>query len=212
MQQTPKQSLPALTRKQRLVLDFITAFIDRHGYYPSYGEIARGMGLAAQSTVCVHVENLRRKGYLFRKWNAKRAGEPVTERTLPSATEDVPLAGRIAAGLPIEAVPDHQTIGIPSDMLGKNETYVLQVKGDSMIDAHVMDGDYVIVSRQQWAHDGDMVVALVRGSEATLKRFRRKKDKIVLEPANPEHRPQVYDEQDVTVQGVVVGLLRKYAR
>ena len=207
-----KPSRPVLTRKQKLVLDFITAFIDKHGYHPSYGEIARGLGLAAQSTVCVHVENLRQKGYLARKWNAKRSADPVTERTPASATEEVPLAGLIAAGLPIEAVPDNQTIGIPSDMLGKNDTYVLQVKGDSMIDAHVMDGDYVVVSRQQWAHDGDMVVALVRGSEVTLKRFRRRKDKIVLEPANVEHRPQIYDERDVTIQGVVVGLLRKYAR
>lgn len=206
----PAGTLPTLTRKQKQVLDYIQRFVEDQGYVPSYGEIARGLGLSSQSTICVHVENLQKKGYLTKKWNANRSIDFSRGRTSEHQAEDLPLVGRIAAGLPIEAVQDTESIAVPAELLRGRETYVLQVKGDSMTDAHVLNGDYVIVTRQEWARDGDMVVALIRNSEATLKRFRRRGNKIVLEPANPVHKPQVYDESDVSIQGIVVGLLRKY--
>ncbi len=123
---------------------------------------------------------------------------------------ELPLAGRIAAGLPLEAIQDYETIAIPSDMIGKDVTYVLQVKGDSMEGDHVLDGDYVIVEKRPTAKDGDMVVALVRNTEATLKRYHREPGKIRLEPANPAYPVMVFNEEEVTIQGVVVGILRKY--
>jgi repressor LexA len=201
-----------LTKKQKLVLDHIKEFVKEHGHAPSYEEIARGLGLSAVSTIHVHVENLKLKGYLTKKWNANRSIDlPATDEQLAGAVE-VPLAGRIAAGLPIEAVEDRETIAIPADLMGRNQTYVLRVNGDSMRDDHVLDGDYVIVDKRDTASDGDMVVALIRGSEATLKRLYRDRNRIRLEPANPAFPTQVYDESDVAVQGVVVGILRKYGR
>lgn len=204
--------MKSLTKKQRQVLDYIRTFMELHGHAPSYEEIAQGMGLSSASTIHVHVENLRLKGYLTKRWNANRSidlSEPAFGAAL---VEEVPLAGRIAAGEPIEALQDVETIAIPASMLGLHPTYVLQVKGDSMIGDHVLDGDYVIVERRQTALDGEMVVALVKGTEATLKRFRRYRNKIHLEPANPAYEPIVLDEKDVSIQGVVVGILRKYRR
>jgi repressor LexA len=201
-----------LTKKQKLVLEYIKNFIKEHGHAPSYEEVAKGLGLSAPSTIHVHVENLKLKGYLTKKWNANRSIDlPVSDDFQVGAVE-VPLAGRIAAGFPIEAVEDRETISIPVDLLGRNETFVLRVTGDSMRDDHVLDGDYVIVDKRDSAIDGDMVVALIRGSEATLKRFHRDRNLIRLEPANPSFPIQVYDDKDVTVQGVVVGILRKYGR
>ncbi len=204
--------MQTLTKKQKLVLDYIRSFVEEHGHAPSYEEIAHGVGLSSPSTIHSHVKKLEQKGYIRKKWNANRSidlSEPARE--LKSAIE-VPLAGRIAAGLPLEAIQDQETIAIPSDMLGKYDTYVLMVKGDSMQGDHVLDGDYVIVERRPSARNGDMVVALVRNSEATLKRYRRDRGKILLEPANPAYPVMVYDEEDVVVQGVVVGILRKYGK
>jgi repressor LexA len=201
-----------LTKKQKLVLEYIKEFVKEHGFAPSYEEVAGGLGLSAPSTIHVHVENLKLKGYLTKKWNANRSIDlPVTDDSHVGAVE-VPLAGRIAAGLPIEAVEDRETISIPVDLLGRNQTFVLRVSGDSMRDDHVLDGDYVIVDKRDSAIDGDMVVALIRGSEATLKRFYRNRNLIRLEPANPMFPTQTYDEEDVAVQGVVVGILRKYGQ
>jgi repressor LexA len=201
-----------LTKKQKVVLDYIRDFINEHGHAPSYEEIAGGLGLSAASTIHVHVENLKLKGYLTKKWNANRSIDlPVTDDSRAAAVE-VPLAGRIAAGLPIEAVEDRETIAIPVDLLGRNQTYVLRVNGDSMRDDHVLDGDYVIVDKRNNAMDGEMVVALIHGSEATLKRFYRDRGRIRLEPANPSFSTQEYDENEVAVQGVVIGILRKYGR
>lgn len=203
--------MKTLTKKQKQVLDYIERFIMEYGHSPSYDEIARGMGLSSPSTVYVHVQNLRKKGYLTKKSYSNRSIDfPVTSAAVQQVVE-VPLAGRIAAGLPIEAVQDTETIGIPAHMLGRNETYVLQVKGDSMIEDHVVDGDYVIVESRRTARDGEMVVALVDNDQVTLKRLRRERGKIKLEPANPAYQAQVYDEEDVHIQGVVIGILRKYA-
>jgi repressor LexA len=201
--------MAVLTKKQKQVLDFIRAFIERHEYAPSYGEIAQGMGLSSVSNIQAHVENLVRKGYLTKRTNANRSMD-LSSRGLPQEAAEVPLAGTIAAGEPIEAISGPETMALPPDMLGRTETYVLRVTGDSMVEDHVVDGDFVVVERRTQARNGEMVVALIRGAEATLKRYRRVDRKIVLEPANPRFEAQVYDEQDVTIQGVVIGILRKF--
>lgn len=204
--------MKSLTKKQKLVLDYIRSFMEDSGHAPSYEEIARGLGLSSPSNIHVHIENLKNKGYLTKKWNANRSidlSEPIPKSAL---LEQVPLSGRIAAGRPIEAIEDNETIAIPSAMMGRGHTYVLQVKGDSMIEDHIMDGDYVIVEKRDQAVNGEMVVALIRDGEATLKRFRRSGNRIMLEPANPSYQAMALDEKDVTVQGVVVGILRKYRK
>jgi repressor LexA len=201
-----------LTKKQRQVLDYIETFIAERDYAPSYEEIAGGMGLSSPSTIYVHVINLIDKGYLTKRWNANRSLDLAKTIEQPPASVEVPLVGRIAAGLPIEAVEAPESLGLPAEMLGKGETYVLQVKGDSMIEDHVLDGDYVIVEKRPWADDGEMVVALIRDSEATLKRLRREGDKVRLEPANPAYEPIILSASDLTVQGVVIGILRKYRK
>ncbi len=202
--------MQTLTKKQKQVLDYIERFITDFGHSPSYDEIARGLGLSSPSTVYVHVQNLRKKGYLTKKSYSNRSIDFPQASTAVQQAVEVPLAGRIAAGLPIEAVQDTEAIGIPAHMLGRNETYVLQVKGDSMIEDHVVHGDYVIVESRRTARDGEMVVALVENDQVTLKRFRRHRGKIKLEPANPAYQARIYDEEDVRIQGVVIGILRKY--
>jgi repressor LexA len=203
--------VPTLTKKQREVLNFIKDFVSRNGYAPSYEEIAHGLGLSSQSTIHVHIENLRSKGFLTKKWNANRSIDLAEHSSHSRFLVEAPLAGRIVAGEPLEAIEDIQTIGLPSEMVGKHETYVLQVKGDSMIEDHVLDGDYVIVEKRQLIQDGDMVVALIKGSEATLKRFYKEQRRIRLQPSNPRYEALVYDEQEVNIQGVVIGILRKLA-
>ncbi|MCA1962028.1 MAG: transcriptional repressor LexA [Desulfomonile sp.] len=201
-----------LTKKQKQVLDFIVAFIGDHGFAPSYDEIASGVGLSSASTVHAHVENLVRKGHLIKKWGANRSLDLPQDRRTLGGSMDLPLVGRVAAGRPIEAVEQLESIAVPPGLVGKGETFVLQVTGDSMIDSHVVDGDYVLVEKTSAPRDGDTVVALIRGGEATLKRYRRVRDKIWLEPANPAYEPIIVDEADVTIQGIVVGILRKYRR
>jgi repressor LexA len=203
---------PYLTKKQKQVLGYIRTFIGTYDYAPSYEEIAKGLGLSSPSTIYVHVVNLIRKSYLTKRWNANRSLElDESIEPLPAAVE-VPLVGQIAAGLPIEAVETPESLGLPSSMIGKNETYVLRVKGDSMIDDHIMDGDYIIVEKRDWAQDGETVVALIKNGEATLKRLRHRGNKIILEPSNPSFNVMVFDANEVIVQGVVVGILRKYKR
>lgn len=204
--------MQTLTKKQRQVYDCIVDFIEMRGYSPSYGEIATSLGLSSASTIHVHVNNLVNKGYLTNKWSANRSIDVTEFGRSKSAAFELPLAGRIAAGTPIEAIEDQDTIAVPPDMVGKNMTYALQVNGDSMIEDHVLDGDYVIVEKRDEVRNGDMVVALIRGSDATLKRFRRAKNKVILEPANPVYKRMILDEEDVNIQGVVIGILRKYGR
>ncbi len=206
------ETKPNLTKKQKQVLDYIKKFVQAYDYAPSYEEIARGIGLSSPSTIYVHVVNLIHKGYLTKRWNANRSLELPEDGSLTSAVVEAPVLGYIAAGLPIEAVEFPESIGLPADMIGKNETYVLRVKGDSMIEDHIMDGDYVIAEKRDWADDGEMVVALIRNNEATLKRLRRARGKIILEPSNPGYKSMVFNADEVSIQGVVVGILRKYKR
>lgn len=204
--------MQTLTKKQKMVLDYIRKFIEEFGHAPSYEEVARGIGRSSASTIHAHIENLKAKGYLTKKWNANRSIDLTLSGEQAAQVVELPLEGRIVAGIPLEAVRYTETISLPSDMLGRHSAFVLQVKGDSMQDDHVLDGDYVIVEKRPNVKNGDMVVALVRNSEATLKRFRRDGPKIRLEPANPAYPVMIYDEQEISIQGVVVGILRKYAR
>jgi len=205
--------MTTLTRSERRVLEYIRRHLEENHYEsPSYEEIARGVGLRSASNIQAHIEKLMAKGYLTKRRNSHRSIELTAPTTISPGSEELPLVGRIAAGKPIEAVLDYETISVPSDMIGRNETYVLRVRGDSMIEDHVLDGDYVIIERKNRARDGEMVVALVNKSEATLKRFYRDQNGVRLEPANPAYTPMHYAEEDVTVQGVVIGILRKYGK
>lgn len=199
-----------LTKKQREVYDFIETFIEAQGYSPSLEEIARGLGLRSLATVHKHVRNLSDKGALKRAWNRGRTIEVCPTEEVEMGAVEIPLLGRVAAGLPIEAVESRSGITIPENMLGARETFALQVRGDSMIDEQIRDGDVVIVERRDTAENGETVVALVRSSEATLKKFYREGRMVRLQPANPTLAPIRVPAMDVAIQGVVIGLIRRF--
>lgn len=201
-----------LTRRQREIYDFLGAFIAENGYAPSLEEICSHFGLSSVATVHEHLENLEEKGVLRRDPNRSRAIELTEDsgRPRPAAVE-LPLYGRVAAGEPLEAIAGDETLVVPEEMLGRGETFVLRVSGDSMIDEHIADGDYVIVERRETARDGERVVALIDGEHATLKTFHREAGgRIRLQPANERLSPLIYEADRVRVQGVAIGVLRKY--
>lgn len=206
----------ALTKRQKQVLDLLVTFLNKHGYSPSYEEVARSLGLASLATVHKHLTTLERKGFIRRGHNRSRSIEvvhlprPVREEVLGRRASEVRLAGRIAAGHPLEAVEQREAISLGDFTRGRN-TYALQVKGNSMQDDHILDGDFIIVEQTQVANPGEIVVALLRGEEATLKRFYREAGgRVRLQPANTEMQPIVVPAEEVKVQGRVVGVLRKY--
>jgi repressor LexA len=199
-----------LTRRQKEILDFLTRHIERKGYAPTIEEIGDHFGLSSLATVHKHLTNLQGKGLIKRAWNRSRALELVPTEVAVRAVE-LPLLGKVAAGTPIEAVESTETIYVPEDMLGRGETYVLQVKGDSMIDEQIRDGDYVIVENRKIARDGEMVIALLEGENVTLKKLYREGDgRVRLQPANSRMKPILLQAGDLRVQGVVIGVLRKY--
>jgi repressor LexA len=199
-----------LTRRQKEILDYLGRHIERKGYAPTIEEIGDHFGLSSLATVHKHLTNLQEKGLIKREWNRSRALELVPTEVAVRAVE-LPLLGRVAAGTPIEAVQSTETIFVPEDMVGKKSTYVLQVKGDSMIEEQIRDGDYVIVEDRTTARDGEMVIALLEGENVTLKKlFREGGGKVRLQPANSRMKPIFVDQDDVRVQGVVIGVLRKY--
>jgi repressor LexA len=201
-----------LTRRQKQILDYIGEYIDEWGYAPSFEEIADHFGYSSLATVHEHLSNLERKGYIRKTYNESRSIELVGSESSGTATVELPLLGNVAAGLPIEAVADTETLAVPPDMVRRNrENYVLRVQGNSMIEESIRDGDYIVVSAQDTADDGQMVVALVRGDSATVKKlYRERGGRIRLQPANPTMEPIVEDARDVQIQGVVVGVIRKY--
>ena len=198
-----------LTKRQREIYDFVRGFLEAHGYAPSLEEIAEHFGLSSVATVHEHLENLQSKGALRRDPNRSRAVEITLHQRV--AAVEIPLYGQVAAGQPIEAVPDPEMIAVPEDLLGRGETYALKVSGDSMIDEHIEDGDYVIVERRETAHDGERVIALIDGESATLKTFHHEPDGTIrLQPANERMAPLRYEPERVQIQGVAIGVLRKY--
>ena len=199
----------AVTRRQKEVIDFLESFVDRNGYSPSFEEIARGLELKSLATVHKHITNLEKKGLLDRVHNRSRSIEVVPAGTRTRSSEQVPLMGRIAAGLPVEANETSESISL-HDVVGNKDVFALQVRGDSMRDEHIISGDYVLVERTRTARQGEIVVALVRGSETTLKRFYLEGNQVRLQPANLEMDPIFVPATQVAIQGRVLGVLRRY--
>ncbi len=200
-----------LTKRQREILDYLTDYIGDRGYAPSFEEIAAAMKYGSLATVHEHLSNLERKGVIRRAYNESRSIEVLSRARAPGVAE-LPLLGLVAAGEPIEAVEQQETIALPEEMLpATGPNYVLRVRGDSMIDEQIKDGDYVIVHSRNHARNGEMVIALLQGTHATVKKFYREKSGWVrLQPANVAVEPIFVHEDDVTIQGVVVGVIRKF--
>jgi repressor LexA len=198
-----------LTKRQREILDFLNDFIQQHGYAPSLEEIGRRFGLSSLATVHKHLGNLQQKGFIKRSWNRSRSLELLPTRAVARAVE-LPLLGYVAAGAPIEAIVGSETIEVPETLVGKRDTYVLRVRGNSMIDEQIRDGDLVIVEDRKTAENGETVVALLSGSDVTLKKLYRENGHIRLQPANPAIQPIIVPADEVQVQGVVIGVMRKY--
>ena len=207
----------ALTKRQKEFLDFLAGFLDKRGYSPSYEEIAEGLSLASLATVHKHILALESKHYLKRGFNQSRSLELMPKfyeeqrqhRQRPASLE-VPLLGRIAAGAPVEAIAGQDSLNF-ADFAGDSNTYALQVRGDSMIEDHICDGDYVLVQKATQARDGEIVVALVDGMETTLKRFYHESgDRVRLQPANASMQPIFVPRGSVQLQGKILAVLRKY--
>ena len=200
------------TQRQKEILEYITRFIGRHGYEPSYAQIARHFGVSSKATIAKHIEALERRGLLARRRPDGAFGLSVQVEDAPGdATCEVPLLGRIAAGAPIDTVQETETIAVPRFLLGRvrpNNIYALRVAGDSMIDEHICDGDIALIENRTDARDGEIVVALVEGSRATLKRLHRHGHEVELRPANSQLDPIRLHASQVAVQGIFRGLLR----
>ncbi|HEU5359500.1 MAG TPA: transcriptional repressor LexA [Gemmatimonadales bacterium] len=200
-----------LTKRQSEILEFVRGYIAEQGYAPSFEEIAGRFEFQSLATVHEHLSNLERKGYIRRAHNESRAIEVLPPRGQAIATE-IPLLGTVAAGLPIESLAHDETVAVPDDLLPRRgPNYALRVRGQSMIDEHICDGDVVVVHGREAAENGEMVIALVNGAEATVKKYYREPGGWVrLQPANATMSPMRFQERDVVIQGVVVGVLRKY--
>lgn len=229
-----------LTRKQHELLRFIQVRLEESGISPSFEEMKEALDLKSKSGVHRLISALEERGFIRRLPNRARALEvlrhaedatnkavakpaPVAAESPPPALRpaaparqpandvvEIPLHGRIAAGVPIEALEGQSTLPVPAALLGSGEHYALEVSGDSMVEAGILDGDLALVKRTNTARDGEIVVALIRGEEATLKYLRRDGTRIVLDPANGAYEPQIYRADEVEVQGKLAGLLRRY--
>jgi repressor LexA len=208
----------ALTRRQKEVMDFLAEFIHKNGYSPSYEEIASGLGLASLATVHKHIQALESKHYVRRSYNHSRSLEvaerySTEERARKNNREHlptVPLMGRIAAGSPVEAIPNAEELHF-SDFVGNDGTFALEVRGESMIEDHICSGDFVLAERTNVVKNGDIVVALIDGSEATLKRYYLEADgRVRLQPANATMGPIYVDPSTLDIQGRVLAVMRKY--
>jgi len=200
-----------LTPRQAEILKFITEYTEAKGYAPTLQEIGAQFGLSSAATVHKHVSNLVEKGYLKReKRNASRDCAIVDKDSAQAGMVSIPLLGTVAAGLPIEALEDQEEINLPEEWLGKGRTFALKVRGDSMIDEQIRDGDTVVVEARETARNGETVIALVDGDSVTVKQYFREGAQIRLQPANPTVPVLVLDEDRVRVQGVVIGVLRRF--
>ncbi len=200
----------SLTKRQREILTYLTGYASENGYAPSFEEIAGQFGYSSLATVHEHLSNLERKGYIKREYNESRAIELLPSDIFPRALQ-LPLMGSVAAGMPIEAIQSQEMISVPDDFVRKTGNhYVLRVRGNSMIDEQIRDGDFVIVNERQTADNGEMVIALIDGNSATVKKLYREKDgRIRLQPANEAMSPIYVHENDISIQGIVVGVLRR---
>lgn len=198
-----------LTKRQKELFDFLDGYLAQHGYAPTLEEIGLRFKLNSLATVHKHLTNLEQKGLIRRTWNHSRAIELVRQGTAKAAIE-LPLLGRVAAGRPIEALEEADSIAVPEDLVRRQNTFVLRVVGSSMIGDGILDGDYIVVEERPTAENGETVVATING-EATVKRFYRERaGRVRLQPANDAMEPILVREKDMEVRGVVVAVLRKY--
>jgi len=201
----------SLTKRQREILTYLDSYTGERGYAPSFEEIASHFNYNSLATVHEHLTNLERKGYIKRAYNESRGIEVLPSAVTPRAMT-LPLLGTVAAGLPIEAIQMPESIGVPEDFVRRGGNhYVLRVRGNSMIDEQIRDGDFVIVNEKRSADNGEMVIALIDGTSATVKKFYRERDgRIRLQPANEAMTPIYVHENDISIQGIVVGVLRRF--
>ena len=204
----------AITKRQRQVYDFLQEFIQRNGYSPSFEEIGDGLGLSSLATVHKHITNLEKKGLLKRDYNRSRSIDLLPPKksmrqTAPPAFE-LPLLGRIAAGRPVEALQNPETISFADFARSSSDVFVLEVRGDSMQDEAILSGDYILVEKTSVVRNGEIVVALVDGSETTLKRIYKEGENVRLQPSNATMQPIMVPAAAVQIQGRVIGVLRKY--
>jgi repressor LexA len=193
-----------LTKRQREIYEYLKEHINSRGYAPSIVEIGKHFQLSSPGTVHKHLSHLEKKGMIKKQSNSSRAIEVLEE-----PTREYSLLGHIAAGKPIEVMDHREAIALLPDT-GKRDIFVLRVKGSSMIEDHIQDGDYVIVERREVAENGETVVALIDNDRATLKRFYRENGRVRLQPAHPDMKPIIVREGDFVIQGVVIGMYRKF--
>lgn len=201
----------AVTAKQRRVFEFIRRYIESNHEPPTIAEIGRQFQMSSSASVHAILIALEREGLIKRIPNVSRGIQIIEQETAADETNDIPLLGTVAAGQPIEAILSHDTVSVPKDMQGRGRTFALRVRGDSMIEENIQDGDIIVVASQKTADNGQVVVALIDGNYATVKKFYREPDFIRLEPANPQFKPIfIKTPERIQIQGVVRGLIRKY--
>jgi len=201
--------MATLTKRQKQMVDYLEGYINDHGYAPTLAEVGEYFGLSSLATVHKHLRNLEHKGFIKRQANHSRALE-VSGPARRAGSPRIELLGQVAAGVPIEAIENRETISVPEEFVRRENTFCLRVKGDSMIEDGIRDGDYIIVEGRDTADAGETVVALV-GNEATVKKFYRESDgRIRLQPANSAMQPIMVDAAELAIRGVVVGLMRRY--
>jgi repressor LexA len=200
-----------LTKRQRQILDYLNSYSAEHGYAPSFEEIAEQFNYNSLATVHEHLTNIERKGYIKRTYNESRAIEILPSDVISRAVE-LPLMGAVAAGAPLEAMTTDETVSVPEDFVRRSGNhYALRVRGQSMIEDQIRDGDFVVVHDRQSADNGDMVIAMLDGGGATVKRYYRERDgRIRLQPSNEQMAPIYVREDQMQVRGIVVGVLRRY--
>jgi len=200
-----------VTAKQRRVFEFIRRYIESNHEPPTIAEIGRQFQMSSSASVHAILIALEREGLIKRTPNVSRGIQIVEQETAGDESNDIPLLGTVAAGQPIEAILSHDTVSVPKDMQGRGRTFALRVRGDSMIDENIQDGDIIVVASQKTADNGQVVVALIDGTYATVKKFYREPEFIRLEPANPQFKPIfIKTPERIQIQGVVRGLIRKY--
>jgi repressor LexA len=202
--------MATLTKRQKQMVDYLAQYIEERGYAPTLAEIGQYFGLSSLATVHKHLHNLEAKGFIRRTHNHSRAVEIEGANGTQSGVRRLAMVGQVAAGIPIEAVEGHDSISVPEEFVRRADTYCLRVKGESMVDEGIRDGDYIIVEGRDGANPGETVVALI-GHEATVKKYYPGENgKVRLQPANPTMQPIYVDEADMQIRGVVVGLMRHY--
>ncbi|MFA5070518.1 MAG: transcriptional repressor LexA [Patescibacteria group bacterium] len=198
-----------LTKKQREILNFILDYQQEHEYSPSYEEIGENFGLASKATVHAHIQSLKKKGYLTGEAGAPRDLELTSQVLKTGRAVQLPLLGLIAAGAPIEAIENREMVSVPASVVRDPNSFVLKVKGESMIEDGILEGDYVVVERNYYPKNGDVVVALLNNEYATLKKYFREKTKIRLQPANKSMKPIF--AKNPAIQGIVRGIFRIFS-